>query len=225
MKVIVFDLDDTLYDEKTYLQSSYRAVARYLAALPQIDESAAGIYRLMTVLYATGGRSQLFDRLLLQLKQRPTKTLICRCLSVYRRHQPEIHLPETSLQCLRRLNGYPLYIVTDGNKIVQHRKLKALGLYRMMKHCYITHRYGLRHAKPSPYCFLDLAAKEKAEPSAIVYIGDNPHKDFIGIKPLGFRTVRVLTGVYRHLQMDQAHEAAVTIASLAELEDALNQLK
>ena len=31
MKVIIFDLDNTLYPEETYVQSGFKAVARYLS--------------------------------------------------------------------------------------------------------------------------------------------------------------------------------------------------
>lgn len=224
MSVVVFDLDDTLYEEETFVRSGYRAVACYLSGLPQITVSAEEIYAMMLDLYSTGGRHRLFDRLL-QMLQLSSGTRIRRCLSVYRLHDPEIHLPEVTKVCLERLKDRPLYVVTDGNKIVQHNKLRALGLYAVMKRCYITHRYGIRHAKPSPYCFLDIAAKEKAKPSDIVYVGDNPRKDFVGIRPLGFRTIRVLTGSHRTLRMDQAHEADVTIPSLAELSDVLGRWK
>jgi putative hydrolase of the HAD superfamily len=48
-------------------------------------------------------------------------------------------------------------------------------------------------------------------------VGDNVKKDFVGIKPLGFNTVRVLRGNYAHYVADEAHEAARIIQSLDEL--------
>jgi putative hydrolase of the HAD superfamily len=115
----------------------------------------------------------------------------------------------------------PLYIVTDGNKLVQHRKLAALNLLSRVKRSFITHRFGIRHAKPSPYCFQRICALENTSPQQVIYIADNPVKDFVGIKPLGYKTIRVLTGQHKSTVMPPAFEADRQIHSLAELDWAL----
>ncbi|MGG3881913.1 HAD family hydrolase [Bacillus smithii] len=91
-----------------------------------------------------------------------------------------------------------------------------------MKHCYVTHRYGIHNAKPSPYCFMHIIEREKVNPHDVVYIGDNPKKDFVGIKPLGFKTIRVMTGQHRSIEMPKEYEADIRIESLAQLEDVLS---
>jgi len=93
----------------------------------------------------------------------------------------------------------------------------ALGIYNKVKFPYITHRFGKMKAKPSPYCFLKIAEREKTAPENIVYVGDNPYKDFVGIKPLGFKTVRVLQGSFKDICLTVEFEAQRTIESLAEL--------
>lgn len=85
----------------------------------------------------------------------------------------------------------PLYIVTDGNKIVQNNKIEALNLRKHIKKDFITHRFGKKHSKPSTYCFEKIRKLENVNPEDIVYIGDNPNKDFVNIKELGFRTIRI----------------------------------
>lgn len=55
----------------------------------------------------------------------------------------------------------------------------------------------------------------------MVYIGDNPYKDFVGIKPLGFRTVRVCRGQYKEIVKTEEYEAGYRIKSLEELDDVL----
>jgi putative hydrolase of the HAD superfamily len=107
--------------------------------------------------------------------------------------------------------------VTDGNKIVQHKKIIALGLENMVKKYFISYRHGLKHSKPSPYCFLKIAQLEKSDPDKIIYIGDNVNKDFVGIKPLGFKTLRVLTGQHSGISKEKEFEADYTINSLKEL--------
>jgi putative hydrolase of the HAD superfamily len=118
---------------------------------------------------------------------------------------------------LRRFGKVPGYVVTDGNARVQENKIKALGIERYVKKAMASHRYGRASAKPSPVLFQKIARWEGVPPGRVVYVGDNPNKDFVGIKPLGFRTVRVLQGMFRNVRLDERHEADLTIPSLDDL--------
>lgn len=215
MKAAAFDLDDTLYDEMTYVASGFRAVARYLEQEKGIP--ADDVYERMMRELSERGRGRVFDEALAACGMR-TAALVRRCLRVYRSHKPDIRLYDDAVRCLDRLAraNIPIYIVTDGNKHVQQAKLQALGLYDdpRIKKCYITRRYGIRHEKPSPYCFLQICRLEQAAPEEVVYVGDNPHKDFVGIKPLGFRTVRILRGSYAHVRKPEEYEAEVELRTL-----------
>ncbi|MGE5606004.1 MAG: HAD family hydrolase [Bacteroidota bacterium] len=219
--ILVFDLDDTLYEELTFVKSGFRAVAYYLNEQYSIPVQNGLDFMLRKL---SSGRGRIFDDLLIHhgiFK----KNLVRKCVSTYRLHQPEIKLYPEADACLERFRHYPLYIVTDGNKVVQNNKIKALGLDKRVKYCYITHRYGIKNAKPSPYCFVKICEREKVNPKEVVYIADNPHKDFVGIKPLGFKTIRVLQGQYRKLVLGNDYEAAHQISSLGELdEDQLNHI-
>lgn len=214
--VIVFDLDDTLYDEMTYVRSGFQAVADHLQQAYGLD--AGEIFRQMCGILATDGRGRVFDHLLERYELFSARN-VKKCLSVYRNHIPQIKLSEEGARCLQRLKNHPLYIVTDGNKLVQHNKLKALGLYGKVNHCFITHRHGIKHAKPSPYCFEKITAWEKCLPQQVVYVGDNPQKDFKGIRPLGFKTVRVKQGQHQNVTVPPEEEAQYMILSLDELDE------
>ncbi|MNB88558.1 hypothetical protein D3C75_355750 [compost metagenome] len=52
----------------------------------------------------------------------------------------------------------------------------------------------------------------------MVYIGDNPLKDFVGIKPLWVRTIRVRRGMFQDVEAENGKfEAEYEIDSLYEL--------
>lgn len=216
-RVLVFDLDDTLYDELSYVDSGFRAVARFLADEFQVDYSA--VYQVMKR-ELVNGRGRIFDVALAAFGLYSLQR-VRRCVSVYRLHKPSIALYPEADACLARLRDLPLYIVTDGNKVVQQHKVEALGLPERVNRVFITHRFGIRHAKPSPYCFSKICANESVPPNQVVYIADNPRKDFVGIKPPSFRTVRVLTGQHRLLAMPEEYEAEWRIASLQEMNQEL----
>ena len=164
------------------------------------------------------GRTNIFDKVFIHLGIW-SKNLVRKCVSIYRQHDPNIELFSAAQECLNKFSDIPLYIVTDGNTTAQRNKLIALNLYysSRIKHCYLTWRYGLKHSKPSPYCFFLISKRERVLPQNIIYIGDNPYKDFVGIKPYGFRTIRVHTGQYKCIDIDTHHDADTNINSLSEL--------
>jgi putative hydrolase of the HAD superfamily len=214
MPVLVFDLDDTLYPELSYVHSGFRAVAAFLS--PLLDAPAAALAAGMVAEEAAHGRGQVFDNVLRQ-HGRWAKTLVAACLRTYRQHRPELLLYPDAERCLTRFAAWPLYIVTDGHKEVQARKVTALHLNTRVRHAYLTNRYGRHRAKPDPYVFELICGRERVVSGEVIYVGDNPRKDFVGIRPRGFRTVRILRGNYAHLEADAAHEAHQRIHSLDEL--------
>jgi putative hydrolase of the HAD superfamily len=214
MPVLVFDLDDTLYPELSYVHSGFRAVAAFLS--PQLGVAAETLAAALIAEEAEHGRGQVFDTVLKQ-HGRWSKALVQACLRTYRQHQPQLRLAADAERCLARFADWPLYIVTDGHKEVQARKVAALGVAARVRHAYLTNRYGRHRAKPAPHVFELICRREKVAPGQVLYVGDNPRKDFVGIKPLGFRTVRILRGNYAHLEADAAHEADRRIHSLDEL--------
>ena len=212
--ILVFDLDDTLYEEADYVRSGFRAVARFLSPILMVPPVVLEQEQL--ALLAQYGRGRIFD-MLLERRGRYTKRLLRECIASYRCHEPDIRLYAESAACLRRFRQLPLYVVTDGNKVAQAAKVRALKLPRLVRRALLTHRHGVAHAKPSPYCFQLIQRLERAQPEEIVYVGDNPAKDFVGIRPLGFRTIRVLTGSHATMTARPGHDADVTIKSLDEL--------
>ena len=214
VSVLVFDLDDTLYPEISYVHSGFRAVAAFLS--PVLSVSAETLAAGMIAEEAAQGRGQVFDNVLRQ-HGRWSKALVAACLRTYRQHQPKLTLYPDAERCLRRFAAWPLYIVTDGHKEVQARKVVALDLAGRVRHAYLTNRYGRHRAKPDPHVFELICRREGVMPEDVTYVGDNVRKDFVGIKPLGFNTVRILRGNYAHLKADAAHEAARSIHTLDEL--------
>lgn len=125
-------------------------------------------------------------------------------------------MPQEHHQLLQQLPK-PLYLVTDGNKIVQQNKVEALGIAHYFKRIFITHRFGIKHAKPSTYCFELIRKAEKCEWQNMVYVGDNPVKDFVNLNRLGAHTVRVLTGAHRNINTLAEFDAEKVVNDLLEV--------
>ncbi len=221
IKVVVFDLDDTLYSELDYVRSGLAFVANTMSDILEVMPSDL-LSKLLESLQI--GRSNIFDRALNAMSLKSARN-IKQCVALYRAHIPEIELYHEALNVISELaKKYPIYIVTDGNKLVQERKLRALGLYdsQLIKKAYITYRYGLKNTKPSPYCFNKIALKEQVNTSEIIYIGDNPQKDFVGIKPLGYKTIRILSGQHKDCYYGDVYEAEYIVNNLSDILPIIN---
>jgi len=218
--ILVFDLDDTLYPEITYVYSGFRAVASWLHARFGWDQRSTVAY-LRRVL-DTEGRGLVFNRLLAR-RGVLTKSLVEDFVRIYRNHDPAITLWPEAAGVLQRWRG-PLYLVTDGHKIVQQKKIEALHIEHRFKKMFLTHRYGRSRAKPAIYCFQRIRALEGCRWEDMAYIGDNPEKDFVNLTPRGVRTIRVLTGQHRNVKARAGFEPVLTISSLRKLRQLLRGL-
>jgi putative hydrolase of the HAD superfamily len=205
----IFDLDDTLYDEQQFVRSGFRAVARWGKAQFGWDTDAS--YKKMLKLLSRDGRGRIFNQWL------DGRGSVREALRTYRHHTPDIALWPSAKVALDALKDRPLYLVTDGHKIVQANKIAALKIGPRFRHAYITHRYGLAHAKPSTHCFELIKKRERCRWEEMIYVGDNPDKDFINLNTLGVRTVRVMTGQHAGKTAQRGFDARYQIRDLSQL--------
>jgi len=211
--IYIFDLDDTLYDERQFVESGMHAVAKMAKSQWQLN--AAESYNTLIQLLDNQGRGRIFNDWLAQHRL-ATQTNIKKCISCYRLHKPNISMPQEHHQLLQQLPK-PLYLVTDGNKIVQQNKVEALGIAHYFKRIFITHRFGIKHAKPSTYCFELIRKAEKCEWQDMVYVGDNPNKDFVNLNKLGMITIRIMAGCHKDAKVPTSADAKWRILSLTNL--------
>lgn len=217
--ILIFDLDDTLYDESRFVDGGLKAVARHGEAHWGWD-AVESLGRLRDIL-AREGRGQVFDRWL-QGHDAWSRARVRDCVQAYRNHSPEIALFPAGRRMIDRYRAHwPLYLVTDGHKIVQRNKVDALSLWPDFQRVFITHRFGVAAAKPSIHCFERIKAETGCAWRDMVYVGDNPAKDFVNLTPLGVLTVRVLTGAHSEVRAAPDHDALISIPDLDALPDAL----
>ena len=217
-QAIVFDLDDTLYAERDYVLSGFRAVAKWSAinlGIPQ-EQGYAALYQL----YTSGVRGDTFNRWLhlFGMNEKYVPALV----QVYREHEPHLRpFPEIPPLLAELHRQYRLGLLSDGFLEVQKRKLAALGLAASFDAILFTDELGREHWKPSPKPFREILLRlGMEEPNRAVYVADNPLKDFIGARETGMYTiwVRRAGGEYDHREPPtEAHRPHEMVQSIAEL--------
>ncbi len=187
--VIVFDLDDTLYLERDYVLSGLTATGVWARNALGID----GLGPVMCALFRSGQRTRIFDDGLRALGHAARPELIARMLITYRQHHPRIALADDAAAFLQHHQADAHFaVITDGFLDAQKRKIRALGLHRLgLRLGICTDRWGRDCWKPNPRAFDYVEAVFGLSGLACTYVADNPAKDFIAPKRLGWRTVRI----------------------------------
>jgi HAD superfamily hydrolase (TIGR01549 family) len=114
------------------------------------------------------------------------------CVSAYRSQMPRISLypgVKELIACLRS-QGIQIGIITDGRPEGQRNKLEALGLYQLVDSVLITDELGSeRFRKPNDIAFRIMQTRFNVPYEQMLYVGDNPGKDFQAPRQLGMRWI------------------------------------
>lgn len=217
MTAIIFDLDDTLYKEHDYVLSGFKAVATTLSnEFRYLDVEE--LYDKLVLVWKRSGRGKVFDIVCNHYK---VETDISRLVHIYRHHEPLIELYPDAIKFLAWLKkgNFKTGIITDGTAVTQWRKIDALRLRKKINVIVVTDDLGRDCWKPSEIPYLKAAELLETSITDCVYIGDNPHKDFITAKKLGMKTVRVIRPIGDHMQtrLTDEFEADVEVSLLTDL--------
>ncbi|MCR5526528.1 MAG: HAD-IA family hydrolase [Lachnospiraceae bacterium] len=200
-KAVIFDLDDTLYPEVSYCLSGYRKTAEYIAG--KYGGDPEGIYEELERLFREDA-GMVFNRYLEAHGISYEKADVMEMIKVYREHRPEIFYHKDAMPAVKALKelGVKTGILSDGFATAQRHKCEALKAYEIFDIVVLTDEIGKdREAwKPSPIGFEKICAEFGAKPQEVIYVGDNPKKDFYVSRTAGVRTARITRadGVYRN---------------------------
>jgi len=195
---VVFDLDDTLYDEIEYCETGFTAVAEFLANPPETPP-AERIFGALWKQFTVGNRKNTFNAALDELSINYDDKFIEELVNVYRSHIPNLTLPQDSRDVLYELRAkYTLALLTDGFMPGQKLKVQSLGIEKLFKCIVYTEQLGREFWKPSPAGFEKIIRILNAKPENMAYIADNEKKDFIAPNKLGFSTVQLIRPARLH---------------------------
>lgn len=186
-RAVLFDMDDTLYPERRFALSGFRAVAREVerrAAVP-----APAVFGELRRAFVDGARSEAFQRVCRRFDL--DAQIIPELVRVLRTHPARLRLPAAARRVLQQLHvRFRLAIVTNGPAEMQRNKVAALGLASLVDEVI----YAVEHGgvgKPEPEPFLEALSRLGVTSDQAVHVGDDPVRDVAGGRAAGLRTVRV----------------------------------
>lgn len=212
--VIAFDLDDTLYKERDFVSSAFRAVSRLITSDLRSQKE---YYEIMYQAWLHGENA--FDTL---QKVHPY-TDIKPLLDAYRYHIPVIKLSQEVidiLQWLHSLETCEIALITDGRSRTQRNKINILGLTQWIADDNLFISEEQHHDKHDSDNFEALMA---LHPDCnFYYVGDNIEKDFYHPNRLGWTTVQLndidhVNIFPQDLDFGEDHQAKIKIDHISEL--------
>ena len=221
-KLIVFDIDDTLYNEIDYVKSGYKKVSEYI----ENKYNQKNIYDELINLFNKSSKL-VFNRLLDKLSINYTDCDIKYLVDLYQNHKPNIVLSQEVINTLNELKKeYKLAIVSDGNYNTQYLKCQALKLDKYFDEIILTSKYGKDYYKPSRKSFDLLSSKYGIDLSEMYYVADNPNKDFY-ISKYGIKTVRYYNklGIYYNDEYLDNIQEDYSINYIGQIKEILQSVK
>ena len=174
----MFDLDDTLYDEMSFVASGFRAVALY--AHIQFGCGEAAFFQTCMQVIRDFGRGQVFNIALQRLgvgaSGRATDMV-----DIYRGHRPEIRLDEDAVSTLHALRARQIKcgVITDGLASVQRNKTEALRVSELVDFIIYTDELGREFWKPHELSFRMALENMMMNPAEVAYVGNDRKQRFL----------------------------------------------
>ena len=206
--VIVFDLDDTLYNEMEYLRSAYTEIAKNLDA-----NNWRMLFSRMYSLFRSGEDVFAFAASEYDVSK-------AELLEAYRGHRPKIHLFRGAMKTFDKIKwqGGKIGIITDGRSTTQRAKLEALGILDQCDKIVISGEVGSEKPDTANFRIIMDAFPDHG----YLYMADNLRKDFIAPNQLGWKTVGLIdNGLNMHFDghkyFDKEHRPEHFVTSFAEI--------
>ncbi|MGC6415295.1 MAG: HAD family hydrolase [Bacteroidia bacterium] len=195
---IIFDLDNTLYDENVYLELVFTEFFKKNNIDYDISSILTDKFRLKA--------NDIFGEVLKDINEYSHKKQEA-LFELYKYINCKISLYDDAYDLISFLNikNIKLGIITNGVIEAQKNKVKCLDLETKIDKIIYARSWGKEFEKPNPRPFAEALKLLKAKPSEVLYIGDNPKTDIMGAKAIGIKSVRYLNGYLKNIQCNDTH--------------------
>ena len=225
IKAVIFDMDDTLYPEKQFVLSGFRAVSGWVEE--NLGFSSSQTYSQLESIFQEDSQGKIFNHFL-AMKNVSDEAFLTTMVECYRSHYPNLEPYPEVRNLLEELSSlYHIGLISDGYLETQNNKWQALGLQKYFDTVVFSDQWGKKFWKPHKRPYLEALRRLEIEGIEAVYVGDNPNKDFFGANQLGIYTIMVVRkqGVYaRAMPPAPAYQPAMSISDLRQLPTILQSI-
>jgi FMN phosphatase YigB (HAD superfamily) len=199
IRCVIFDLDDTLYDGlRQRVRVAHRAAARAMVKAG-LRASLESVYRARMRAFRQDPMLRHIDAEVCRRFGAANPEAVSHAAREAYFHCPvgELRLFRATMPLLRHLHrhGVRIFVVSFGEPVIQHAKIKALGLDR---HPFIDRILYADRDKllTKEAAFLKIQRQTGLPAEQILVVGDRPMSEIRAGKELGMHTVRIHRGEF-----------------------------
>jgi putative hydrolase of the HAD superfamily len=239
IKVIVFDLDDTLFPEVEFMRGGFATTAEWLVENGEkefrVCFNPEDFIAKCWEKHNAGRQGTIFNDVLTDCGCTFSGEQIQNLVAVYQGHSPQLRLhadAQLLFTSYHRLSsqllnyqpehnrGFFFGVITNGVAAIQKRKVRALKLDELCDCILYCEELDAQKPSPIPYRAMMTRFDHNLVGKNFLYIGDHPVKDFAGAKACGWRTARIVrkNGLHGHVVRDSESDAEKIIHSLNEIQ-------
>lgn len=222
IKVVVFDLDNTLMDFMRMKRMAIEAgISNMIDAGLHITQDEAQKY--IDEIYNEQGMEyqKVFDDFLMKLSNKVDNKILAAGIVAYRKAREAALIPYphvySTLNNLIKM-GIKLGIVSDAPVKEAWLRLAYLNFHHIFDAVVTFDETGQR--KPHPAPFLKILEKLKAKPEESIMVGDWAERDIVGAESVGMKTAFARYGDTFNTQI---HNANYELSSIAEILDIIRK--
>jgi len=174
-KTIIFDLDNTLFDEFEYLNRAYRFIGTKISKANE-NILSQDVHTFLIDEFKLNGRKDLYQKLITKLNI--SNYPISNFLSDLR----NVPIPENSIEMdnefynfiVNNINKYKFFIATNGNKIQQENKFRSVKIpFKNRFKIIYCDAFGSDKRKPHPFFINYISSNFHIRLNEMIFIGDS----------------------------------------------------
>jgi putative hydrolase of the HAD superfamily len=224
IKVLSFDLDDTLWNGTQVLMTAEKAMHQWMMqntpkVFEQFSKQALRDHKLAFIKNNPQFKNKISDArtaylsdLFSQLNYQDYEIKSQQCFDVFYQARQQVELFSGVIQALQKLKDkYRLVAITNGNANIQ-----LTGLHDIFEFC--LNAEDFTQAKPHPEIFQAALTQLQQPADQVLHIGDHPDHDMLGAYQVEMKTCWLKDGTR---QWDQTFQPDMVIGHVADLLDLL----
>ena len=194
IKCIIFDLDNTLYDENTYFFNVFRKFSKI---------SGVDFYILERhINESLRFKSPDIFKYILETEGLFTEKRHETLFEIYKSLECRIELYPDAFELINYLkkNNYKIGVLTNGVVEAQKNKAENLRLTNFGIDVFLCARtLGRKNEKPSKAAFHKITELSGVKKEEVLFVGDHPFVDIKGALDFGMEAVRLMRGYAKNI--------------------------
>lgn len=199
VKAVIFDLDNTLYDESLY----FLKVFEKFAQIHNLDfKLFENIFDDKFRLNSKDIFTDILEKIDFYSKENQNQLF-----EIYKNINCNLKLYKEAYDLIDYLNSQSINIaiLTNGVLEAQKNKVRVLNIEKITNKIVYAREFGKEFEKPNEKPFLETLKLLNIENKDAIFVGDHPNTDIVGATKVGIKALRFMNGYASNIEFKYNH--------------------